>query len=158
MLKLQNIYPFTKSKGLDKCFPPFIIYVHKQCDLHPFRERLQIILMHCLHLLHTGIYQNWSVRGCISFALYVIIHNIYNSDASAVFSALITQYYSIQSKWKQREKKMKIIHFCSVQWINFHNVIVYILYVFLLSETGGEMLDNKAYTSVLDKSMFFFFY
>lgn len=109
-----------------------------------------------LRLLLTGIYQNWSVRGCISCALHVIIHNIYNSDAFAVFFVLFTQYYGIKSKWKQREKKkMKIMNFCSVQWISFHNV--YILDVFLLKEQGSEMLDNKAYTSVLDKSRCFLF-
>lgn len=55
----------------------------------------------------------------------------------------------------KREKKMKIMNFCSVQWISFHNV--YILDVFLLKEQGSEMLDNKAYTSVLDKSRCFLF-
>lgn len=118
MLKLQNIYPFTKSQGLDKCFLPFIIYVHKQCDLHLFLVSLHFILKHCLHLLHTGVYQNWSVRGCNSRLLYVILHNIYSSDIFAVFSALLTQY-CIQRKFeweKSKKKKNKIRNILPNMW------------------------------------------
>lgn len=42
MLKLQNIYPFTKCQGLDKCLIPFIIYVHKQCDFTPIPNEFTI--------------------------------------------------------------------------------------------------------------------
>jgi len=58
----KKYLPFKRKKcqGLDKCFLPFIISVHKQCVYHPFFVSLHI-LQH--RQLHTGVYQNWSVRS-----------------------------------------------------------------------------------------------
>lgn len=151
MLKLQNIYPFTKSQGLDECFLPFITYVHRQCDLHLFLVSVQIKPQLRLHLLHTGIYQNpWGaeihVRRMLSYTTFTI------QMLFAVFFALCT---TLQKKiWMERKVKNG---WSSAEPVNqFPDcVVIYILHVFLLRDTGSETLHNKANTSVLNTSRCF---
>lgn len=152
MLKLQNIYPFTKSQGLDECFLPFIIYIHRQCDLHLFLQSLQIKLQLRLHLLHTGVYQNrWGavihVRRMLSYTTFTI------QMLFAVFFALCT---TLQSKfeWKENERMNEIL---PSRWISVLTVWSFTFSAFLLRDTGSEMLDNKANASVLDTSRAFLF-